>query len=727
MSPFETAAGGSQANPVHDQIRRLQLELQEEGGQEKADVSRYGACLAPFLSALGWRGEARHLFEALPHFDDVDSIDELRAVLARLNFDTKPQPVRLHQLTAEMLPCLFVHSDGRLVVLKNRGDEGFEVFDPADNNVHRIAADHSRGTAYLTAEIDAENEQQAMATYGWMAVLVGRFRRVAAVLLAMTFVINLFALAVPIFIMNVYDKVIGTGSTEVLLYFTVGVLIVIGTDLGLRAIRTRTLAYLGARCETLISGATFEQILHLPVAMTERAAIGSQLARIKQFENIREVFTGTLASAALDIPFMLVFIAAVIIFGGAVAWIPLGLIAVFAIMACVSIPLTKHHVTRTGEMRSRMQNFLIEMTAKRRAIDAAGAADVWLERYKALSGEAIARQLASQHLANVVQHLTQMLIMVAGVATLGVGAIRVMDDQMTMGALIAVMALVWRVLAPIQALFLGLNRLSQVIQSLRQVNQLMRLPVERQPGELPSFYRWFAGHLKLVKVGFRYTPRAEPALLGVSLDIPQGQLVAVTGSSGSGKSTLLKVITGLYAHQAGAVQIDGLDLRQLDPGELRHAMSYVPQSATFFHGTVDQNLRLAEPTATDDDIEAALADAGLDDLALALPEGRQTRLTNEFRHAMPDGLKQRLMLARAWVKDAAVYLLDEPAKNLDGAGDQALVAKLEQLRGRATVIMVTHRPSHMRIADRVVYIDQGVVVHDGKPEHVMPLISSAAA
>lgn len=726
MSVENTSPSQESVNPVHEQQRRLVEEMRATDLPQVNEKPGPSACLRPLLTAVGWRGEARHLFEALPHFDEIETVDDLRAVLARLNYNTLPKKLGLHELNEDFLPCLFTRSDGDVLVILKRTDEGVHVFDAQALEYRVIDADRHPGQAYLLAEIDIQDDQKQVLERGWMSVLVYRFRRLFVTLLTMTFVINLFALSIPLFVMNVYDKVIGTRAQDVLGYFLAGILIVILADLALRAIRGRALAYLGSRCSALLSAAAFQQILHLPIAMTERAPVGSQLARIKQFEGIREIFSGTIASALLDLPFMLVFLGVIIVIGGAVAWVPVALIVMFGIMAVITIPLTRRCITACGEAGANMQNFLIETATKHRTIREANAVHIWLDRYRVLSSNLVTLQARAQLLGNVVQTLAQSLVMISGVATLAIGTLMVMAEQMTMGALIAVMALVWRVLSPIQALFLSLNRFSQVVRSFSQINQLMRLQPERQPGQLPSFYRKFKGDLGLARVSFRYTQKSEPALLGLTLEIPAGQVVAVTGSSGSGKSTLLKVIAGLYTPQAGAVNIDGLDLRQLNVGELRNAVGYVPQHATFFYGTVDQNIRLAHPSASDRDIAIAGGAAGMKQFAQTLPEGRETRLDSSFQRRMPDGLKQRLILARAYVKNAAIYLLDEPANNLDSAGDQALMKKINALRGKSTVVMVTHRPSHMRIADRVVYMERGIIVHDGKPEQVLPLILNAA-
>ena len=227
-------------------------------------------------------------------------------------------------------------------------------------------------------------------------------------------------------------------------------------------------------------------------------------------------------------------------------------------------------------------------------------------------------------------------------------------------------------------------------------------------------------------MSFRYSPAADPALNGVSAYIPAGQLVALTGPSSAGKSTLLRLIARLYTAQGGSILYDGVDIRQLEAGELRHNLACVPDHFDFFHGTIAQNMRLAEPLATDDELLTALTEARVQDFAGTLPNGLDTWLKADAVQRLPPGFKQRIILARAWIKDVPLYLLDEPATNLDRLGEEALLRKLNVLRGRATVIMATQRPSHMSMADRVIYMQDGSVLFDGKPEKIVPLILKAA-
>ncbi len=721
------------SNPLQDQdIQQLfetlqaALERSAEEASSGKEVRAAVACLRPLLSALKWAGEERHLQEALPHFDQIDGIESLRTVLAHLNYDTQPREMRLSELTPALLPCLFWGQDGeRFVVLSVEEDGSLLVFDALKEDYAFEPADARKGQAYLISPRDLEQEREQLQKSGWMQLLFWKFRRTIAVLLVQSFFINLLALSVPVYIMFVYGKAIAAGSFATLSSLFSGILLAIALELMLRQYRSRTVAYLGARVESLVFLRAFQQLLYLPLSLTETATISAQLTRLKQFGAIREVFSGSLANAFLDLPFIFVFVGVTFLLGGVLGFIPLGLLVIYGIMAAVTVPMARRHLRLAGGAKSRSQSFLMEMTAKHRSIRDAAAEDVWLGRFNRLLGEHMTRQFEAQQFNMTVQTLAQSLVMVAGAATVGVGTLLVLSGRLEIAALIATTALVWRGLAPLQSAFLGLSRIGQAIESFRQVNQLMRLPLERQPGHHQTLYRKFYGEITLQGVSLRYRGRTEAALQGITLKVPAGQIVAITGPSGAGKSTLLKVIAGLYQPQAGAIFVDSLDIRQLDLGELRQAIGYVPQRQDFFYGTIAQNLRLAHPTATLADMRQALAEAALLDEVENLPNGLETRLLGARETRFSAGFLKQLSLARAFVKQAPIYLLDEPGTNLDEASDQALMHKLESLRGKATVIMVTHRPSHMRLADRVVVLSSGRLAADGPPEDIVPKLLAA--
>jgi len=687
--------------------------------------SAAGACLMPLLDKLGWRGEARHLAEALPHFVDELDLDDVRIILSNLNYISTARSLRLCDLKPSQLPCLFTTDGENVGVIFARNGDTLSIFDGKTTSEGTIDAGKTRGTAYLIQQgetIDRTSPRQAQQSWIWN--VIARFKRLILETFAISFVTNLTAMMVPIFIMGVYDRVISTRSAETLGYFVAGILLIIGVEACLRVIRGRALAYLGARIDAQVGGASFQQLLYMPVAMTESAPVSAQLGRLRQFEGVREIFTGPLAAAAFDMPFVVIFVFAIFLIAGPLGWVPVILMVTFLLFGLVMAPIVKTANDQSMEIRNKRQNFLIELVTKQRTLKQCAAENIWRDRFSTISENAAIAHAKTARINMFIQTVAQALMTIAGVATLAIGTLQAMEGNLSIGALIATMAFVWRVLGPIQSIFLSFSRINQVGQSLKQIDMLMRFPLEREAGRLPSFFRKFKGGISLQNTSLRFSAGAEPALMGVTLDLEPGTFIALSGPNGAGKSTILKAIAGLYKPQAGSISLDGLDIRQLDTGEMRNAIAYLPQNATFFYGTIAQNLRLADPTASEENIYNALADAGLTDYITALPDGIETRLSQEDFANLAGGVRQRLNLARAYVKNAPILLLDEPAFGLDDDADKKLVKKLLSLKGKVTVLMVTHRPSHMRLADRLVYLDRGRVVLDGPPDAVLERLNS---
>ena len=230
--------------------------------------------------------------------------------------------------------------------------------------------------------------------------------------------------------------------------------------------------------------------------------------------------------------------------------------------------------------------------------------------------------------------------------------------------------------------------------------------------------RRFEGAITFSRVSFRYSSDSDPALVGVNFDIKPGQVVAVVGANGAGKSSLIKLVAGMYQPQAGAVLIDGADIRQMDPQTLRQAISYVPQDIEFFRGSIAQNLRLANPVASPDDLRMACMSAGILQEVEALPDGFDTRVGDQHSSRFSASFLQRLALARAFVREAPIILFDEPTNGLDQRADRAFQHTINRLRGGSTIFLITHRPSHLDLADRILVLEAGQLRGDGPPERI---------
>ncbi len=683
--------------------------------------SGFAACMLPLLQAIGWKGNVLELAQSLPHFVNNIDLQDLRNILAKLGFTTLERPSEsADELDSRLMPCLFVTEDGDVYVLERRDEDGTLVFDGSDGKYHTRSISEMKGHAYIAQAYDPTKADALQEKENWLYRVFRRFKPVIWRLVGMTFLLNILSLVGPFFIMAVYDQVIPSESGSVLLGITIGALMAIAMDMMIRTYRARAIALIGARLEYTLSTGAFAKILSLPSHMTESSPLGSQVARLKDFDSFRELFTSLLFTVVLELPFVFFFLFVIWAFAGALVLVPIVMVLLFAVLWFLLGPKLQRAVRNASVSKAERHGFLVETVSNLRTIKEGRAEKIWSERYRNLSAEAASAHKEIVTQSFLFQTLGQMVMTLAGLATIGFGVLVVIAGEVSVGGLIATMALVWRVLAPIQNLFLTLARASQIKVAVNQVNTLMRMGSEESESRISSgSERSWKGSVSLQRVSFRYSQIAEPSLLGVSFQARAGEMVAITGPNGAGKSTLLRLILGLYKPQAGQVTLDGMDIRQLPEVELRRAISYVPQSVRLFHGSIAQNLRLANPIASHEDMREACRIAGILDVVEAMEEGFDTRVGDQRVWHLNAGLRQKIALARAFIKDSPILLLDEPAQNLDDAGDRALIEAIKSQKGKRTIIMVTHRPSHIRLADRLVVLNKGSLAAMGAPETVL--------
>lgn len=698
----------------------------ESGAQPEHDS--IVSIIIPLLDTLGWRGTPRQIAEAMPHEASVEDVEMLRAVLSRLGVETPYARLRLQQIQARHCPCLLIEGP-RLVRLvagvESNGD--LRIYDPSRQLWECIKPGSSKVKIRLVRETDLHLRQENLQQNGFIWPMLRAFRGKLTIVFWQSFFINLLGLVVSLYVMYVYDKAIGTQSIDTLSMLAIGALAGLTVEMMLRRRRAGVVSWIGARFDALVASGSLKSVLNLPLAMSESAPLGAQLTRFRQFEIGRELFGGSLMTALVDLPFTLLFFGLIFILGGTLGFIPVVLACLLALIGVLTDPLVAKLAQEMGEWKSKSDTLLVEITTRIRTIKDDNAEAIWLNRATDSYHRYLDARFRNLQFATVLQSITQSLVSFAGISVLGFGALKVMQGTLTIGALIAVMAIVWRVLNPIQTVFLFLNRLRITMQTVRQIEQLMKLKPERLPNRLPLASQRISGNIALTNACLRYGTRQELALRGVSLAFTPGEFITVTGSSGSGKSSLLKAILGIYPVQSGTVRLDGRDLRQLDPAETRHTIGYLSQEPTLFFGTIAQNLRLTAPDASRDELVAALGLMGIEPDHPAMRDGLETRLTAVNRQAMSPAFIQRVALARMFIRPSPVLLFDEPGTHLDREGDEALIAAVQHLKGRCTIIMVTSRPSHMRLSDRVVVLHEGQVAGQGKPDDVIPILLAQAS
>ena len=526
--------------------------------------------------------------------------------------------------------------------------------------------------------------------------------------------INLFAIALPLFTMNVYDRVVPNNATDTLWMLALGVIIVLVADVVLRTMRGYFLDLAGSRVDVRLSAYIMERVLGLRLESRPLSA-GSFAANLRSFETVRDFITSATVTAFVDVPFALIFLVVI-------AWIgwPMVLPVIVGALVVAAYALAVRHkmhelsesTYRAGALRNAT---LVESLVGLESIKALGAEGTMQRKWESsaafLSRVGAQLRLLSATTVNTavwVQQTVSVLVIVVGVYLIGQG-------ELSLGGLIACSMLSSRALGPIGQVTGLLVQYHNASTALQSLDGILKQPVERPDDSNFVTRQHFTGALEFKDVSFTYPNQEMSALRNVSLRIAAGEHVAILGRVGSGKSTLQKLILGLYQPSEGAVLVDGIDLRQLDPAELRRHVGYVPQDPIMFYGTLRENLAISARHADDTQILRAAQVGGIADFVNAHPKGFDM-LVGERGESLSGGQRQGVAIARAAIADPPILLLDEPTGSMDHSSEEEIKRQLSRFAVGKTMIVVTHRTSLLELVDRIIVVDGGKVVADG-PKH----------
>ena len=672
------------------------------------------ACLTLLLKLMNSRGTSREVAESLPYFTESLDLPGFHNAMAQLGYKVVNVHCALGDLDARSLPCLFLPDDGFGFVAMGRVGKHMRKGTSESAEVDLEPNLNMMGQAFFYEIADNKISEK----HSWVFRVMLRFSPLIGQATISALVTGLVIMAGPLFMMAVYSTIIPSGAEDTLLYLGIGSILALVLAFFFMRQRACILSYIAGRIEYLFGATILQQVFKMSPAYTERASVGSQTSRLQSFEAIRDLFIGPLASTVLESPATLILLVALSIIN------PIALL-VFAVMATVygvlywifSVP-TRDRVAAVSKESTRRNEFLVEMITKMRVVRECGAQTLWLERFREISANATMASFRAEQMSSLLVGVSYFVMMLSALLIVTATVPAVFSQTVSSGALIASMMLMWRVLTPIQTIFTNMTRIERVSNATRQIDGLMKIQGESQGSASSLVARGLEGSVEFARVSFRYSLKVDPALIGVEFKVSPGEMVAISGPNGGGKSTLLKLILGMYQPQAGSILIDNVDIRQLDPIELRRMVGYAPQDIQLFRATIAQNLRLARPDATDDEVYQALDMAGALDQVLALPKGLEYRV-GDNTNDLPTNLKQKLSLARAYLTRAPIMLFDEPGAGLDELGDRKFMETLKEMKGKTTVIFISHRPSHIRLADTLLVLDKGYLRAAGPPNELL--------
>ncbi|AQT59040.1 type I secretion system permease/ATPase [Cellvibrio sp. PSBB023] len=551
----------------------------------------------------------------------------------------------------------------------------------------------------------------------WFWSVIGEYKYLYRDVLLTALLINFFALVSPLFVMNVYDRVVPNHATDTLWVLSAGMLIAISADFVLRMMRAWFVDLAASRVDVTLSATIMERVLGMKLA--ERpASVGSFASGLQSFEAIRNFISSATILALVDLPFVFLFLVVVLLISWPLVFpILIGVLLVIIYTAAVQ---KKMQLLAENSMQASAQRnaTLVESLSGLETIKTLGAEGrmqvIWEKSTLLVSRVGVKMRLLSGSVGTSTLWIQQAV----SVVIIIVGVYQIIEGNLSQGGLIAAYMLSSRIMAPVGQAAGLLMQYHSAATALTALDEIMAKPVER-----PLEAQWISrprlqGAIEFKKVAFKYPQDEREVLRDVSFKINAGEHVAILGRNGSGKTTLEKLIAGLYEPNAGNLLIDGIDIRQLDPAELRRNIGYVSQDVNLFFGNLRENIAMGSPHASDEAILEAVRLSGLTDfvnqhpMGLAMPVGEHGQL-------LSGGQRQSVSIARALLNDAPILLMDEPTGAMDHTSEEEFKRNLLQFAAHKTLIVITHRTSLLELANRIIVIDAGKIVADGPKEQVV--------
>lgn len=653
------------------------------------------------------------------------SIDLLPRAAARAGLQGRVLQRKLEQIPSIALPAMLLLKDARCAVLVGwEGDIARLLLSESDGGEVRVGrdvlADDYSGRVFFAQpqhKFDVTNGSLIPRARSWFRDTLKRSRWLYADAIAASLVINLIALAAPLFVMNVYDRVVPNQATTTLWVLAAGICGAYVFDLLLKGLRSLCLDLAGKKTDLIISATLFERIVGMSMKFRP-ARVGSFAQNIHEFQGMRDFLTSLTLASLIDLPFTLIILLVIALLGGNLVWIPIiAFPLALGIGHFLQKPLTAT-LERTMALGAERQSSLIETLAGLDAVKVNNAESERQYQWEQTIGTLSRLELRVKVLSGLAMNITLLIQQLAGVAMIIFGVYQIIDGHLSMGGLVACYMLSGRALGPLAQLSGLLTRYQQAKVTMVSVDQMMELPQERNFDERPFSRQVLQGAIEFRNLDFTYPNQQTLALRGINLVVRPGEKIGIIGRSGSGKSSLAKLLVGLYQPDAGSLLVDGVDIRQIDVSELRHNIGYVAQDIQLLAGTLRDNLVSGARYVDDEMVLQAAELAGVHEFARLHPQGYELQV-GERGQNLSGGQRQNVALARALLLNPPILLLDEPTSAMDNTGEERLKQRLQAVIETKTVILVTHRASLLSLVDRLLVIDRGQILADGPKAAVM--------
>lgn len=646
--------------------------------------------------------------------DHAMTVQDWLLAAKSLGLKAKLSKQKIDRLSLLALPALVWREDGQHFVLaKIDGDryliQDLELGKPVILSKEEFSLRYS-GQVILVASRASILGQLAKFDFTWFIPAVIKYRRIFLEVLGVSVVIQLFALITPMFFQVVMDKVLVHRGFSTLDVITIALLVVTVFDVILGGLRTYIFAHTTSRIDVELGARLFRHLLSLPIAYFESRRVGDTVARVRELEQIRNFLTGQALTSVLDLCFSFIFLLVMWFYSGWLTLVVLISLPCYAFWSATISPILRSRLNDKFARNADNQSFLVESVTAIGTIKAMAVEPQMTRRWDQQLAAYVSSGFRVARLATVGQQGVQLIQKLVTVITLWLGAHLVINGKLTVGQLIAFNMLAGQVAAPVIRLAQLWQDFQQVGISVARLGDILNTPTENPTSRmaLPNI----KGQIDFEKISFRYRPDGAEILRDLNLTVKAGEIIGIVGRSGSGKSTLTKLVQRLYVPERGRVLVDGNDLALADPSWLRRQIGVVLQENVLLNQSIRANIALADPGMALEKIMYAAKMAGAHDFIMELPEGYDT-IVGEQGSGLSGGQKQRIAIARALVGNPRILIFDEATSALDYESERAIMQNMQAICKGRTVLIIAHRLSTVRMADRIIAMDKGVIVEEG--------------
>lgn len=705
-------------------------------------------CLVTLTKIDKKPASAESLVEGLP-FDPAEEKKRLFSLNSsnsnfsraarRAGFQSTLQERPISSIPSMVLPViLLLKGDSACVLIETHPEENLAVVilpsvddTPMEIALDALEEDYLGFVFFLKRQYDGiiqnnlMNEKELKINKNWFFGTLFRSKDIYIRVIIASLFINLFVIAGPLFTMNVYDRVIPHNAIDTLWVLAIGVGLIYGFDLILKFLRTLLLERASKKSDVILSSMLFEHAMNIKMVERPRS-VGSFASNIRDFDGIRSFFASTALTAFIDIPFAAIFLIVIYAIHPVLVIIPLSIIGILFVFTVPMKNSIQKIVDSTHEATGKRNSILVESLSNLETIKAFNASSTLQWHWEESTGDIAAKNLKSRTRSSSISTLSAFLAQLCSVLVIVTGVYLIKQGGLTMGGLIAVNILATRSIAPMSQAASLLTNYQQMKTGLQSLNELMAKKEERPEGKRFIRRPTFNGDIEFKDVDFTYPDEQKKALKGINFKIKPGERIGIIGQVGSGKSTISKILIGFYEPENGSVFIDGLDIKQIDPVDLRQNFSYVPQEITLFSGTVRDNITLKSPHATDDEIVKAANFGVVNTLTDRHPLGMDLQV-GERGFNISGGQRQSVAVARAFITKSPIVLLDEPTNAMDFNTETKVINNLAKGTKGNTTIIITHKPSILAVVDRLIVMDDGAIVMDGPKDEVLAKLGGKAS